>query len=503
MSISRVGDYMLRRKEIIAILRLSQGMESITTVARKTGHARNTVKKYLKNPEPRNVQRTWRTRRNPFESDREEIRGLLEAHPGLEAKTIFEHFCVKYPDKYSSGQLRTLQRHIRILKTEIGPNKEVMFSQNHPPGELGCSDFTHMGSLKITIAGQPFDHLLYHFVLSYSNWEWVRVCFSESFQSLSMGLQLSLTNLGGVPKQHLTDSLAAAVSNLGEKRKKEFRRRYSEMLSHFGMEGRATQPYSPNENGDVEQRNYRLKRAIDQALILRCSRDFHSREDYQEFLRDMLVRLNRSRAARVNEEIEKLSPLPKTLLPEYTRIDCRVTKFSLINVKSCRYSVPSRLIGQIVEARVFEDHIDVWFGGQKRLTCPRLSGKGKHSVDYRHVIDGLRRKPGAFRQYVYQESFFPTTTFRMAYDQLRETNPFHADKTYLEVLHLAASSGQDAVEGVLRGLLGANGTICPRSIQGELGQRGTKAAVLHVNVTLPDSKEYDATFGLGGMKYVS
>lgn len=493
---------MLRRNEINAILRLSQGMETITSVAQKTGHARNTVKKYLKNPEPRIEQRTWRTRKNPFEPDGDEIRGLLEAHPGLEAKTIFEYLCEKYPERYSSGQLRTLQRHIRVLKTEIGPNKEVMFSQIHPPGELGCSDFTHMGSLKITIGGQPFDHMLYHFVLAYSNWEWARICFSESFQSLSMGLQVSLTTLGGVPKQHLTDSLAAAVSNLGEKSRKEFRRRYSEMLSHFGMEGRATQPYSPNENGDVEQRNYRLKRAIDQTLILRGSRDFCSREEYQRFLCDLLVHLNKSRAARAKEEIEKLSPLPKTLLPEYTRTDCRVTKFSLIHVKKCQYSVPSRLIGQLVEVRIFEDHVEVWFGGRKRYTCPRLSGRGKHNVDYRHVIDGLRRKPGAFRQYTYQECCFPTTTFRMVYDQLRETSPLRADKTYLEILYLAASSGQDAVEDVVGELLRTNGTICSESVQEALGQRGTKSAILHVNVNLPDPKEYDSTFGLGGIKYV-
>ena len=90
----------------------------------------------------------------------------------------------------------------------------------------------------------------------------------------------------------------------------------------------------------------------------------------------------------------------------------------------------------------------------------------------------------------------------MVYDQLRETNPLRADKIYLEILYLAASSGQDAVEDIVGEFLRANGTICPESIQEALGQRGTKAAVLHVNVTLPDPKEYDSTFGLGGIKYV-
>ena len=72
---------------------------------------------------------------------------------------------------------------------------------------LGTSDFTYMTSLDVTIGGQGFEHLLYHFVLTYSNWESVTICFSESFESLSEGFQNAVWELGGVPQRHRKDRM--------------------------------------------------------------------------------------------------------------------------------------------------------------------------------------------------------------------------------------------------------------------------------------------------------
>ena len=146
-----------------------------------------------------------------------------------------------------------------------------------------------MDELRITIGGLQFDHLLYHFVLTYSNWEAGTICFSESFESLSFGLQNAFWKLGGVTGRHRTDNLSAAFNNLTEKR--DLTVRYKALLDHYGVRGEHTQPSSPNENGDVEQRNYRFKNAVDQALMLRGYRDFlrkvargeHSSIDFQYF----------------------------------------------------------------------------------------------------------------------------------------------------------------------------------------------------------------------------
>jgi hypothetical protein len=122
----------------------------------------------------------WRTRPDPFDGVWEEVRALLDGSAGLEAKTLFEHLQRSYPGRFQDGQLRTLQRKVKHWRAIEGPAREVFFSQQHRPGRLCASDFTHMEELEVTIQGQSFSHLIYHFVLRYSNWEAGTICFSES-----------------------------------------------------------------------------------------------------------------------------------------------------------------------------------------------------------------------------------------------------------------------------------------------------------------------------------
>ena len=180
--------------------------------------------------------------------------------------------------RFENGQLRTLQRRVRQWAATSGPPKEVFFTQIHHPGRLAASDFTHMMSLGVTIGGQPFDHMVHHFVLTYSNWETASICFSESFESLSDGLQQALWELGGAPQRHRSDRMSAAVNNLSEK--KEFTRRYQSLMNHYGLTIEKINARQAHENGDVEQSHNRFKEAVDQALLLRGSCDFSDRPVY-------------------------------------------------------------------------------------------------------------------------------------------------------------------------------------------------------------------------------
>ena len=473
---------------------MKHGYRSLKTLVLKTGHSKNTINKYLSNPSPERADRDWSTRQNPFEEVWGEIKEMLDINPGLEAKTIFEHLQQKYSDKFTQGQLRTLQRHVKIYKAQEGPSKEVMFEQEHFPGNLCASDFTHIKALSITIRGQPFDHLLYHFVLTYSNWEWVYICHGETFEALRSGLKKSLLQLGGVPKEHLSDNLTAAVQNLTPKG--EFKVRYKELMNAFGMTARTTQPSSPNENGDVEQRNYRFKKAVSQALMLRGSRDFDSVEEYEKFLHKLLTKLNSSRAKLVEEEIACLKALPERLLADYTLRQVKVTKFSTVRINKCCYSVPSRLIGETVEAKVYEDKIEIMYGQKKILQFSRMRGNCKFSIDYRHIIESLRRKPGAFGHYRYQEGLFPSSIFRMAYDALKSSNPKSADKQYIEILYQAAMNGEESVERCLRKLLGI-GEISLEGVQKMLGLGFNQSSKIEdITILAPDLKAYDDAFGL-------
>ena len=247
---------------------------------------------------------TWQTRQDSFADVWEEVRTKLQANAGLQAKTLFQDLQRRNPGRFADGQLRTLQRRVKAWRALEGPAKEVFFAQRHEPGKLCQSDFTHMASLGVTIQGRPFDHLLYHFVLTYSNWQCATLCFSESFESLSEGLQNALWKLGGVPKAHRTDRLTTAVQKTDHP--EEFTRRYAALLDHYGLAGRKTQAAHPNEIGDVEQRHWRFKTALDQALMLRGSRDFASVAQYVQFVSELQDQLNRGRKERLAEEMEVL-----------------------------------------------------------------------------------------------------------------------------------------------------------------------------------------------------
>jgi hypothetical protein len=257
---------------------------------------------------------------------------------------LFEDLQRRYPGRFADGQLRTLQRRIKAWRAVQGPAKKVIFPQIHHPGQLCASDFTSMNELGITINGSSFDHLIYHFVLTYSNWETGSVCFSESFESLSQGFQNALWQLGAVPQMHRTDCLSTAVHKTDHP--EQFTRRYQDLLDHYQIAGCKTNPASPHENGDVEQSHYRFKRAVDQALLLRGSRDFTDRKQYDLFLSKLFKQLNAGRKKRFRKEQEQLRRLPQRRIETCKKTTTKVGPSSTININHNTYSVDSRLVGE-------------------------------------------------------------------------------------------------------------------------------------------------------------
>jgi hypothetical protein len=477
---------MVTDAQVRRLKRLSKTEKNQELAAAKAGMDPKTAREYLRDPRlpnERKTDRSWRTRSDPFTQVWAELCEQVATNPGLEAKTLLEALQRKYPGQYADGQVRTLQRRLKQWRATDGPEREVFFAQRHVAGRLGQSDFTRMNELGITIGAQSFPHMLYHFVLTYSNWESVTLCYSESFESLSEGMQNALWALGGAPLEHRTDRMSLAVNNANEER--EFTTRYAALMRHYRMAGQKIQTGKPNENGDVEQRHYRLKRAVSQALMLRNSSDFGSMNEYKDFLDLLLTQLNAGRRDRLRVEMQYLQKLPDGRLESVKREWVKVDSGSLIYVDRNVYSVHSRLIGERVEARLGVETIEVWYAGRKVELLPRLRGRGKHRVDYRHIIDWLVRKPGAFENYRYREELFPTSRFRMAWDALREAVPLRANKRYLEVLELAAKEGEARVDEALRSLLE----------QGEMGEgklnAGAILALLNENRSIPPATNVD------------
>ncbi len=427
----------------------------IGLAAMKAGMNRDTAAAYIHSGELPSVQavdRDWRTRPDPFETNWSAAEAMLVAAPELEAKALFEWLCDHHPGVYHEGQLRTFQRHVRQWRALHGPDKEVYFPQTHRPGVRMETDFTCMNALGVTLGGALFDHLLCHSVLTYSNWEWGTICHSESLLALRNGLQTTLVQLGHVPAEQWTDHSTAATHELGgdERGQRGFNRGYVDVMDHFGIQPHTINRAEPHENGDIESANGAFKRRVEQYLLLRGNREFVSHAAYRQFLEGVLHRANDRRRPRLAEELAAMRPLEVALLPEYVEEQAGVSRWSTIQSDRRMYSVPSRLIGETVRVRRYEERLDVHLGGHLQVSMPRLTGTQTHAINYRHIIEWLVRKPGAFAQYRFREDLFPSLVFRRAYDRLcAACSPRVADVEYLRILRQAARTMECAVETVL------------------------------------------------------
>jgi hypothetical protein len=466
----------------------------LSTAAAKAGMSEPTARKYWQGrqlPSDRKARHTWRTRSDPFVEVWAEVQALLERDAGLEAKTVFWELQRRYPGRFQAGQLRTPQRRFRDWRALAGPAREVFFPQIHCPGEQCQSDFTDMRALGVTIGGEPYPHLLYHFVLTYSNWEWVAVCFSETFEALSEGLQGALWQLGAVPAEHRADNLSAVTHELRLSRGRGFTVRYQELLVPYGLKASKNSPGRAHENGDVESAHGGLKGGVDQRLRPRGSRAFASLDAYRAFLDELIAERNAARAGRLAEERAVMRPLPVRPLDTCRELMATVSRASTPRVVGKTYSGPSRPRGHRVQGRLSATEVEVSYQGSVVERLPRLHGQGAARIDYRHIIHSLVRKPGAFRRYAFREALFPTLTFRRAYDVLVERSQSWADLEYVRIPPLAATTLESAVESALSTLL-EEGVVPLYEVVKARVAPTPPLAYPKGQVALPDLKVHDA-----------
>ena len=366
--------------------------------------------------------RHWRTRANPLEGVwASEVVPMLEGAPALMAVTVLEELQRRHPERFEDSLLRTLQRRVRQWRAEHGGERELFFAQEHPPGRLGLSDFTVADELGVRIGGVALAHRLYQFAFAHSGWRHACVVLGgESFQALTAGLQDALWMAGGTPEEHRTDSLSAAFNNLAEQ--EELTQRYAELCEHYGIRASRNNRGESHENGAIESRQGSLKRALDQALLLRGTREFDDVATYSRFVAEIVGRLN-ARCARAWEvERASLRPLPQRRTRDFEELDARVSKYGLFRAKSGLYSVPSRLVGHRLKVRLYGERVEAWLGGVKVFECERLYGSVADNhprrIDWRHLLPSLRRKPGAFARWVLRDAMFPRSEYAQAWERI-------------------------------------------------------------------------------------
>jgi hypothetical protein len=394
----------------------------------------------------------WRTRADPLAAVWEsELKPMLERQPHLQAVTLLEHLQQTYPEEYGTSVLRTLQRRVRQWRATDGPGKEVMFELEHPPGEMGLSDFTHFKQAEITIGGHPFEHLLYHYRLAYSGWQYVQVIQGgESFIALSEGVQNALSACGGVPREHRTDSLSAAYRNLGGRTDSDLTQMYQRLCQHYTLRASRNNRGRAHENGAIEAAHGHFKNRLHQALLLRGSTDFSSVQEYQALIEQVVERLNQNGQQRFAVEQQHLRPLPNYRYPDYEVLTVKVTTRSTINLRCITYTVPSRLIGHTLTIHLHHDRLVGFVGHQRVIQLERIHvpahqplRRARH-VNYRHVIDSLRLKPRAFLSCTWQQELLPDDNYRRLWQQMREQfDAYTAARLMTESLYIAAHQDKE------------------------------------------------------------
>jgi len=489
--------------EQVRVLRKKRmaGME-LEAAAAAAGMSERTARKWQRGilPSATRGARDWRTRADPFAEVWDvEVAPLLAADKEgrLEAKTIFDEMNRVRPGRFEAGQLRTLQRRIRQWRALHGAEKEVYFPQQHEPGRMASIDFTHGTELGVTIAGARFVHLFFEFVFAFSGLRFVQLAFGETYEALLSGLQGALFAAGGVPEVVRLDNLSAATHELAKTGGRALTTRFAAVVDHYGFRASRIRPGEGHENGVAEKAHHLLKKAIDQALLLRGVREFPSVAAYTAFVQELVDRtFHVGNEAKIARERAALRVLPAMKIPEFTRTLPKVSGWSTMTVGGRIYSVPSRLKGHHVEARLYPDVVEVRFAGKIVETMPRLRGEIMHRIDYRHVIWSLVKKPGAFAAYRFREDLFPSMLFRRAYDHLRRRRGDRADVEYVRILHLAASTTERSVGDALLALLEKDEPFDYAAVKSTA--QPAEPAVPHVAIGKPDIASYDELLAVGG-----
>jgi hypothetical protein len=395
--------------------------------------------------------RDWQTRPDPLDGHWEtDLLPMLEREPRLEPTTLFEALQELYPGQYDD-KLRTVQRRVERWKAKHGKPKEVMFKIQHHPGELGLSDFTHLKGSAVTVKGQPFQHILYHYRLAFSGWQYVQVIQGgESFVGLSQGLQNALFACGGVPQRHRTDSLSAAYRNIGG-RNPQLTQMYAAVCDHYRLQPTRNNPGVAHENGSIESSHGYFKRRLCQALYRRGSFDFESVTQYQAFIESVIAKLNAKCQQKFELEQPTLQSLPQYRTADYEVLSSRVSAHSTISVRCILYSVPSRLIGQRLTLHLYHDRIVGFVGTTEVVELPRIHVHGSAAIrrarciNYRHVVESLRQKPRAFLYCQWQEDLLPDADWHELWQEMKRcTDPDTAARWMVEALYIAATQDREA-----------------------------------------------------------
>jgi hypothetical protein len=211
-------------------------------------------------------------------------------------------------------------------------------------------------------------------------------------------------------------------------------------------------PGVAHENGSIESPHGHLKKAMEDTLLLRGSRNFDDIGAYRSLVDEVVGRRNARNRKRIEIERTALKQLPERRTSDYEEARVTVTSSGGFILRRVFYTAPSRLIGHRLRVLLYDDRLECFLGSTPVMTVSRgrgqSSGKRGHVVDYRHVIHALRRKPMALLNLIYRDQLFPRRAYALAFEALlAKESERRACRIMVELLTLAHERACEAALG--------------------------------------------------------
>jgi len=359
--------------------------QSIRSVSRQMSISRNTIRKYLKVPEPVRVAR--RKKPSPVmemvaprvEEILAEWRERTTAKQRITGTRIHRQLV---EEGYEVG-LTTVRNYLREKRRR---QAEVFVPLVHRPGDEAQVDF-----FEVTVEEGGEQRKVWKFVmrLMYSGKDFVRLYDRADRLSLLDAHVRAFAYLGGVPRRVVYDNLSAAVKKVvGPER--ELAERFTALASHYLFEPCFARPGEGHDKGGVEARG----KGIRLAHLTPIPRGETLPEISALLLREVEVAF--AGEQRFAEEKRCLGPLPQVPFEARRAELVSVSRRSMVRVEGASYSVPSHWSGLRATAYVGVEDVKLVCCGQTE-TYPK-ERKGSERIRYRHYLSELAKKPQAVRQ---------------------------------------------------------------------------------------------------------
>jgi transposase len=370
------------RRTIFEIHRMFQEGYKIRQIARALRLSRDSVKRYLDNPNPPKPVIVRTSKLDPF---KEEIRRLLEQAPSVSGAVLLQRL---RPQGYTGGR-SILGEYLQQSR----PHKKRAYIRfESPPGEQFQVDWGHFGSL---VYGQTPRKLYCLAVIeAHSRMLYGEFTHSQKQETLHQGLLNAFRFFQGTPREIVTDNMLTAVLER-EGSLIRYNEAFLEFLRPFRIVPKACHPYQPHEKGKIEKGGIHYLRHNFWPL-----RTFTDLLDINRQLGHWLdtqanCRLHNTTGERPVDRFkpELLQPLPEFLPDCRETLSLKVHSDFAIRFDNNFYSVPPWAIGKTIILKTDSQTVTLYHHDKTLATHTRCWQKRQRIELPAHREAAFKRRP--------------------------------------------------------------------------------------------------------------